>query len=341
MTHLTNIERHILSQQQLHPEATGVFSGLLTDIAFAAKVIAREMRYAGLNTILGAAESQNVHGETQQKLDVFADEVLMRICGQSGRLRAIASEESEAVVTPESGASGKYVLVYDPLDGSSNIDANVSAGTIFAIYRGAGTRYSEADILQPGRAVAAAGYIIYGPRTMFVYSTGQGVYGFTLDPSLGEFLLTHEHFQMPEKPDFYAVNQGRERNWTEGVKNYVHWLQGIYDDKQPPLAARYTGSLVMDFHRILLHGGVYLYPGDKKDRSGKLRLVYECAPLAFIAEQAGGAATDGIRRILDIVPSRLHQRIPLFIGDHRTVDQVAYFMQKYDEEWVSAYRESW
>lgn len=338
---LVTIERHIISQQQQHPEATGVFSGLLADLALSAKIVAREMRYAGLNAILGSMTTRNVHGETQQKLDVFADQTLMRICSAGGRVVAIASEENEGVVIPENVAAGKYILVYDPLDGSSNIDANVSAGTIFAIYRSGDQPITANDVLQPGSAMAAAGYIIYGPRTMFVYTTGQGVYGFTLDPSLGEFLLTHEHFRMPAKPDFFAVNQGREKYWTEGIKQYVRWLQGMYDDSRPPLAGRYTGSLVMDFHRILLHGGVYLYPGDNKDKMGKLRLVYECAPLAYIAEQADGAATDGIRRILDIVPTSLHQRVPFFIGDRHSVEQVTYFLQKYDEAWVSTYRQTW
>jgi fructose-1,6-bisphosphatase I len=343
MPPLVTIERHILDQQRKIPQATGVFSELLYDIALAAKVIARETTRAGLVNILGSADNTNVHGEEQQKLDVFADMTIFRMCDHTGRLCVMASEESEDIrAIPDQYPRGKYVLLYDPLDGSGNIDVNGSVGTIFAIHRkvSTGDHGTLDDVLQPGRDLAGAGYIIYGPSTMMVYSTGHGVHGFTLDPSVGEFLLSHEYIQIPQQPVYYSVNQGNEKYWTPGVRRYVKWLQGIYGEGRQPLQARYVGSLVADFHRNLLHGGVYIYPADLRDPSkpaGKLRLTYEAAPLAYLAEQAGGAASDGTGRILDIKPTKLHQRIPFFVGNQALVSRAEEFIRDYDQEWLAQY----
>jgi fructose-1,6-bisphosphatase I len=331
---ITTIERHIIEQQRSHPQATGVFSGLLYDIALAAKIIARETSHAGLADILGLAGRTNVQGEQQMKLDVFANETMIRMNSYTGRLAAMVSEESEGIIPiPEDYGIGKYVLVFDPLDGSSNIDVNVSIGTIFAIYRrvtaeGPGT---EEDSLQTGRHLVAAGYVIYGSSTMMVYTTGQGVHGFTLEPGLGEFLLSHPDMRMPAKPRYYSVNHGNEQGWSIGVQRFTKWLQGM-DPQAPrkPLSSRYIGSLVADFHRTLLYGGVFYYPGDVSRPEGKLRLIYEAIPLALIAEQAGGRASNGRDNILDVQPVTLHQRTPLFVGDRGLVGQAERFISRYD-----------
>ncbi|MGB9776586.1 MAG: class 1 fructose-bisphosphatase [Anaerolineae bacterium] len=333
---IITIERHILEQERAYPEATGVFTSLLYDIALAAKIIARETSRAGLVQILGLAGKTNVQGEAQMKLDVFANQTIIRMNSYTGRLAVMASEEEPDIIPiPEGYPTGRYVLVFDPLDGSSNIDVNASIGTIFGIYRrrtpgGPGT---VEDCLQPGRALAAAGYIIYGSSTMMVYTTGNGVHGFTLDPGVGEFLLSHPNIRIPPEPKYYSVNQGNEKYWSEGVRRYTRWLQGM-DEENPrkPLSGRYIGSLVADFHRNLLEGGVFYYPQDYKDPSkpkGKLRLLYEAAPLAFIAEHAGGYASDGQRPILDIVPEALHQRTALFIGNRDLVEMAERFIARY------------
>lgn len=333
---LITIERHILEQQRAHPEATGVFTNLLYDIALAAKIIAREVSRAGLVQILGLSGTTNVQGEAQMKLDVFANQTIIRMNSYTGRLAVMASEEEPDIIPiPEGYPTGRYVLVFDPLDGSSNIDVNASIGTIFGIYRrktpeGPGT---VADCLQPGRDLAAAGYIIYGSSTMMVYTTGNGVHGFTLDPSVGEFLLSHPNIQVPAEPRYYSANQGNEKYWSEGVRRFTRWLQGM-DEEEPrkPLSGRYIGSLVADFHRNLLEGGVFYYPLDYKNPAqpkGKLRLLYEAAPLAFIAHHAGGYASDGYRPILDIVPESLHQRTALFIGNRDLVKKAEEFIARY------------
>jgi fructose-1,6-bisphosphatase I len=333
---IITIERHILEQERAYPEATGVFTSLLYDIALAAKIIARETSRAGLVQILGLAGKTNVQGEAQMKLDVFANQTIIRMNSYTGRLAVMASEEEPDIIPiPEGYPTGRYVLVFDPLDGSSNIDVNASIGTIFGIYRrrtpaGPGT---VEDCLQPGRNLAAAGYIIYGSSTMMVYTTGNGVHGFTLDPGVGEFLLSHPNIRIPAEPKYYSVNQGNEKYWSEGVRRYTHWLQGM-DEENPrkPLSGRYIGSLVADFHRNLLEGGVFYYPQDYKDPNkpkGKLRLLYEAAPLAFIAEHAGGYASDGQRPILDIVPEALHQRTALFIGNRDLVEMAERFIARY------------
>lgn len=340
---IVTIERHILAQQKKFPQATGVFTNLLYDMALAAKLIARETTRAGLTDILGASNSQNIHGEHQQKLDLYADSVIFKMNDHTGRLCAMASEEQDDIIAiPQHYDTGKYVLLYDPLDGSSNIDVNVSIGTIFAIHRKIteGERGTIEDVLQPGNRLAAAGYVVYGSSTMMVYSTGQGVHGFTLDPGVGEFLLSHENIRLPEPPQYYSVNQGNEKFWTPGVRRYVKWLQGMHGDGEKPLGHRYIGSMVADFHRNLLRGGVFFYPGDlqnPKKPYGKLRLMYEAQALAFLAEQAGGYASDGVGGILDIQPHALHQRTPLFIGNRKLVESAESLVNEYDKEWIDAY----
>jgi fructose-1,6-bisphosphatase I len=337
---IMTIERHILDQQKLHPHATGAFTGLLQDVALAAKLIARQTTRAGLLDILGAAEGENVYGERQQKLDLFANRIIFQINDHTGRLCAMASEESEDLIPiPEQFEIGKYLLLFDPLDGSSNIDVNVSIGTIFAIHRkiSAGERGTLEDALQPASKLVAAGYVIYGSSTMLVYSTGQGVHGFTLDPSVGEFLLSHENIQLPEKPKYYSANQGYQKYWTPGVRAYINWLQGLDDAGRDPLTLRYIGSMVADFHRNLLQGGVFLYPGDMRQPDGKMRLLFEAQALAFIVSQAGGYASDGIGSILDIQPHELHQRVPLFMGNRSLVETAENFIREHDHEWIKAY----
>ncbi len=338
MEPVVTIERHIIDREREHPGATGVFSNLLYDVALAAKIIARETTRAGLTQILGRAGRVNVQGEAQMKLDVFADEVMIRMNSFTGRLAVMASEEDDGIIPiPPEYECGKYVMVFDPLDGSSNIDVNVSIGTIFGIYR----RITEEgpgrmeDILQKGNKLEAAGYVIYGPSTMLVYSTGDGVHGFTLDPGLGEFLLSHPNIRYPEKPKYYSVNQGYEKYWSDGVKMYTKWLQGL-DPDQPSkgLSSRYIGSLVADFHRNLLDGGVFYYPADTKDPkipAGKLRLMFENIPLSFIAAQAGGYGSDGWGPLLDIRPESVHQRAPLFVGNRDLVEKAEEYIHKYDK----------
>ncbi|MCA9990407.1 MAG: class 1 fructose-bisphosphatase [Ardenticatenaceae bacterium] len=329
MQKIVTIERFILENQPR--TAKGEFTNLLYDIALAAKVIASKTNRAGLANILGRAGSTNIQGEVQQKLDVFADDVIFRLCDHTGRLCLMASEEHEEVIhIPPQFEKGSYVLVYDPLDGSANIDVNVSIGTIFGIYRclDHDKRGRLEDALQPGRDLVAAGYVLYGSSTMLVYSTGQGVHGFTLDPEIGEFLLSHEDIRLPEPPGYYSVNHAYYTQWTPGVQKFVRWLQGVETMPAKPfqLSERYIGSLVADFHRNLLGGGVFAYPAEKRKPQGKIRLLYEAAPLAFLAEQAGGYASNGSSSILDVVPTALHQRVPLYIGNRKLVEQLEAFI---------------
>ncbi len=305
----------------MHPAATGELSNLLYDIALAAKIISGNVRRAGLVDVLGTAGRTNVQGEQQQKLDVLANETIKQAFAWTGRVCVMASEEEDgAIPTPAEYHPGKYVLLFDPLDGSSNIDVNVSIGTIFSIHRRI-TRNGPGilkDLLQPGRKQVAAGYIIYGSSTVMVYTSGHGVHCFTLDPTIGEFLLLNPDIRTPPTGKYYSVNESNYPRWTPGYRRAVDTLKGV-DGKGNGKNARYIGSLVADFHRNLVAGGVFLYPGDKKSPKGKLRLLYECAPLAYIAEQAGGAASDGVRPILDIEPTELHQRTPLVIGSRDDV----------------------
>jgi fructose-1,6-bisphosphatase I len=331
MSKVVTISRHIMEQERKFPSATGDFSNLLGEIKLAAKVIMSEVNKAGLVNILGKTGKSNIQGEEVMKLDDFANETIYQALVHTGHLCIMASEEDDVPRNiPDEYPCGKYVLNHDPLDGSSNIDANVSIGTIFSIHRrvtpgnGPGT---EQDCMQPGNRQAAAGYVVYGPSTMFVYTTGQGVHAFTYDPSVGEFLLSHENIRTPGRGRLYSVNEGNMSRWEEGVRRYVEHLKTDHPASGRPYSSRYVGSLVADFHRNLLYGGVFLYPADKKNRSGKLRLLYEAAPLAMIAEQAGGAASDGQRRILDIVPESLHQRVPLVIGSPEDVREAEAFIQ--------------
>lgn len=325
------IDRHIIEQERLYPEATGAFSNILYDIALAAKIISREVNKAGLIDILGGAGTTNVHGEAVKKLDVFAHDVIFKALDHTGHLCVMASEESEEILPiPDNFTQGNYVLLYDPLDGSSNIDANVSIGTIFSIHRkiSEGTRGGLEDCLQPGYRQVAAGYVVYGSSTMLVYTTGAGVHGFTLDPSIGEFLLSHPNIRIPTPGQrIYSCNEGNYARWSPGQQKLVDHLKGLDGVNQKPFSARYIGSLVADFHRNLLYGGLFMYPGDAKSPRGKLRLLYEAAPLAFIAAQAGGRASDGKRDILELEPESLHQRVPLFLGTSEFVDLAEQFLR--------------
>ncbi len=321
-TSVVTIERFIIEEERNHPEATGELSGILYDLALAAKMIANKVRSAGLADILGSTENENVQGEVQQKLDVLANEIIVKAMDHGGRLCAMASEEEPDIIQiPENFKCGKYCLLFDPLDGSSNIDVNVPVGTIFSVVRKItrGRHGELEDILQPGRRQVAAGYVIYGSSTMMVYTTGQGAHGFTLDPSIGEFLLSHPNIRIPETGRYLSVNDSYEQLWDENVRMIMKKYKGL-DGTSKALSTRYVGSLVADFHRNLLGGGIFAYPANRKTPRGKLRLLYEANPLAFIVEQAGGAACDGSQRILDVMPTELHQRTPLFIGSKREVE---------------------
>jgi fructose-1,6-bisphosphatase I len=319
---VVTIERFIIEQERQYPEATGALSGILYDVALAAKMISSKVRRAGLADILGALEAQNVQGEIQQKLDVFANETIIKAMDHTGRLCAMASEEEPDIIPiPEPFKCGNYVLLFDPLDGSSNIDVNVPVGTIFSILRKItrGPRGEMEDMLQPGRRQVAAGYVIYGSSTMLVYTTGQGVHGFTLDPSIGEFLLSHPDIKTPPRGRYLSVNDSYEQYWDENTKALMRRYRGL-DGAQKAMNVRYVGSMVADFHRNLLGGGVFAYPPNKQSPKGKLRLLYECNPLAFICQQAGGAAIDGSRDVLDIQPTELHQRCPIYIGSRDDIE---------------------
>ena len=321
-TSVVTIERYIIEQERLHPEATGELSGILYDIALAAKMIANKVRSAGLADIIGATLNENVQGEVQQKLDVLSNEIIIKAMDHSGRLCCMASEEEpDLIQIPEGFRTGKYCLLFDPLDGSSNIDVNVPVGTIFCVMRKItrGARGEMEDVLQPGRRQVAAGYVIYGSSTMLVYTTGQGAHGFTLDPSIGEFLLSHPDIRIPETGRYLSVNDSYEQHWDENVRALMRRFRGL-DGVRKAMNVRYVGSLVADFHRNLLGGGIFAYPPNAKNPKGKLRLLYEANPLAFIVEQAGGAADTGAGRILDVQPTELHQRTPLYIGSKKDVE---------------------
>ncbi len=326
-THIVTIERHIIEEERSHAGASGAFSNVLRDMALAAKVISRQVNMAGLVDILGKVGHRNVQGEAVQKLDVFAQDVIYRAMDHTGHLCCMASEEVEDFIPiPDKFPAGNYVLLFDPLDGSSNIDVNVSIGTIFSIQRriSGHERGSLEDCLQPGRRQLAAGYVVYGSSTMLVYTTGAGVHGFTLDPSIGEFLLSHENIRIPEPPTrYYSINEAYADRWSPGITRFVEELKGPETTRTGGgFSSRYIGSLVADFHRTLLRGGIFMYPADEKSPRGKLRLLYEANPLAFLAEQAGGRASDGTRDILDVEATELHQRTPLFIGSSTLVDRV-------------------
>lgn len=315
---------HIAEQQhRLSPAARGDLSSLLRHIMIAAKIIARETRKAALVDILGLTGKINVQGEEVQKLDDYADDIIIRNLRYSGHLCVMSSEEHEDIIRiPERYAVGNYTLTFDPLDGSSNIDANVGIGTIFSIQRriSSGPTGTHQDILQRGKNQVCAGYIIYGPSTIMVYTTGHGVHGFTLDPSVGEFLLSHPDIKTPEVGKCYSVNEGNYYKWDEPTREIVDRLKGQDNPKGKPYSGRYIGSLVADFHRNLLYGGIFLYPADSANTSGKLRLLPEANPLGFVVENAGGLASTGTQRILEIKPEKLHHRVPLILGSKKDVE---------------------
>ncbi|MBW1681802.1 MAG: class 1 fructose-bisphosphatase [Deltaproteobacteria bacterium] len=332
----TTITEHILRQQRQNPEATGAFSTLLNELIVAAKVISREVNKAGLVDILGDTGKVNIQDEQVQKLDVFANNVIVRRMQHVGQLCCMGSEEvADLIEIPSQYPRGDYILLFDPLDGSSNIDVNVSIGTIFGIYRRPETS-SDAevmldDVLQPGNRQVAAGYFIYGSSTIMVYTTGRGtgVHGFTLYPSVGEFLLSHENIRIPEKGKIYSVNEGNYAHWDEKTRALVDYFKAKDRDTGRPYTSRYVGSLVADFHRNLLKGGIFMYPADLKDPkkpTGKLRLMVEANPLAMVVREAGGYASDGHGPILDIQPEALHQRTPLYIGSKKDVETAEAFI---------------
>ncbi|KAA5541617.1 class 1 fructose-bisphosphatase [Adhaeribacter rhizoryzae] len=319
----TTLDRFIMRKQEDFPFATGELSQLLRDIALAAKIVNREVNHAGLIGIGGAYGAQNVQGEDQQKLDVIANIRFIRALRNGGEVCTIISEEDDEMIQT-GNCKGKYIVAMDPLDGSSNIDVNVSIGTIFSIYRRLSAFGEDGvmnDCLQPGTQQVAAGYVIYGPSTMMVYTTGNGVNGFTYEASLGEFYLSHQNIRIPENGNIYSCNDGNYWQFDEGTRAYLDYC------RKASMTARYTGSLVGDFHRSLLKGGIYLYPATGKAPNGKLRLLYECNALAFIAEQAGGIATDGKKRVLEIQPTELHQRLPFIIGSKNMVEKAHTIIQ--------------
>ncbi len=325
------LERFIGEQEHLHPEATGKFSGLLHDLSLAAKLVWREVNKAGLVNILGTTGKTNASGDVVKKLDEFADETIYKAMDHGGHLCVMASEENEDILhIPAEYPEGKYALLYDPLDGSSNIDANITIGSIFSIYKriSASGKGTMADCLQPGYRQEAAGYIIYGSSTMFVYSSGHGVHGFTLDPTVGEFLLSHENIRIPTRGRIYSLNEGNYMKWDRGMQRFVQHLKEADKATGRPYSLRYIGSMVGDIHRTLLYGGLFAYPGDRDNPDGKLRLMYECNPMAYIVEQSGGCASDGRHRILELQPASLHQHTPFIVGSPEDVKLCEEFLKE-------------
>jgi fructose-1,6-bisphosphatase I len=327
----TTLREHVLHGMHAAPGATGEFTSLLNHISLAIRIINSRVRAAGLAGLLGYTGETNVQGEAVQKLDAFSNDVLLNVLQRSGHCGVIASEEVDEAILEHN--HGKYVALFDPLDGSSNIDTNVGIGTIFAILRRSDPKLSPptvSDALRPGREIVAAGYVLYGPSTIFVLSTGQGAHAFTLDPSIGEFFLSQPNIKCPSRGTCYSVNEGNYSRWTPEIQNWARWIKGDGAPSGDPTAfatpygSRYVGSLVADAHRTLVKGGIFAYPADKKSKNGKLRLLYEANPMAFLFEQAGGSATNGVDRILDIVPAEIHQRTPLVIGSK---DDVSAFRQ--------------
>ncbi|HVH42240.1 MAG TPA: class 1 fructose-bisphosphatase [Labilithrix sp.] len=329
----TTLREHVLHGMHAAPGATGEFTSLLNHISLAIRIINSRVRAAGLAGLLGYTGETNVQGEEVQKLDAFSNDVLLNVLQRSGHCGVIASEELDEAILENN--HGKYVALFDPLDGSSNIDTNVGIGTIFAILRRSDPRLSPptlSDALRPGREIVAAGYVLYGPATIFVLSTGHGAHGFTLDPSIGEFFLSQPDIKCPSRGVCFSVNEGNYSRWTPEIQSWARWIKGDGSEAskadasglKPPYGARYVGSLVADAHRTLVKGGIFAYPADTKSKSGKLRLLYEANPMAYLFEQAGGGATNGTDRILDIVPTEIHQRTPLVIGSK---DDVAAFRQ--------------
>lgn len=330
------LERHIIEEERKHPEATGELSRLLSDLSIAAKVISLEVNKAGLVDILGITGGQNVHGESVKKLDMYTHNILFRAMDHGGHLCVMASEEEEDIIhIPTHHRLGKYVLLFDPLDGSSNIEANVSIGTIFSIYKRISpedTPGTLEDCLQTGMHQVAAGYIVYGSSTVLTYTAGNGAHCFTLEPSLGEFLLSHEDIRIPTKGKIYSINEGNYKYWHPGLKKYIKYLQEEDEATGRPYSTRYIGTMIADIHRTMFYGGLYMYPSDSRNPEGKLRLMYECNPVAMIIEAAGGRATDGQKRLLEIEPTSLHQRTPIFAGSMEDVLMVEKFMADEDNK---------
>lgn len=330
---LRTLGEFIIEKQDDFKYSTGEFSRLLSSIRIASKVVNREVNKAGIADIIGHAGNTNIQGEDQQKLDVLANEIFIEALSQREVVCGIASEESDDFINIECGNNAhlsKYVVLIDPLDGSSNIDVNVTVGTIFSIYRRVtepGTPVQLEDFLQKGVNQVAAGYVVYGSSTMIVYTTGNGVNGFTLDPSIGTYYLSHPNMQFPTKGQIYSINEGNYIKFPQGVKDYIKYCQLEEEDR--PYTSRYIGSLVADFHRNMLKGGIYIYPSTAHSPTGKLRLLYECNPMAFLTEQAGGKCTDGFNRIMEIEPTELHQRVPFFCGSKDMVTKAEEFMAKY------------
>lgn len=320
------LETYILEGMLGRTEARGYFTSLLNQIALAAKMVTARVRRAGLANVLGTTGDRNATGDVVQKLDQEAHETLLRVLGRRNHCAAAASEEEEDIRVLSSADSASYLVVFDPLDGSSNIDVNISIGTIFGVYRkdhpGPAT---QADFLKPGRELQAAGYVIYGSSTQFVITTGGAVHGFTYDPSVGEFLLSHENIRVPDHYPSYSINEGNAGRWTEGVRRWNNWVKDEDKSTERPYSMRYVGTLVADAHRTLMRGGVFAYPADRKSPEGKLRLLYEANPFAFIFEAAGGVATTGTERILELQPTKLHQKVPLILGSKRNVEEFMRF----------------
>ncbi|MDR2743979.1 MAG: class 1 fructose-bisphosphatase [Desulfovibrio sp.] len=330
------VTEHLLLHQKKSPHATGQFTGLLYDLILSGKIISRRINKAGLLDVLGGTGEINVQGENVQKLDELANHILTWRMERCGALCAMSSEENAELIRirPEF-PSGDYILIFDPLDGSSNIDVNINVGTIFSILRRPQGHAGEIlleEVLQPGTNQIGAGYMLYGPSTMLVFSTGQGVHGFTLDPGVGEFLLSHPDMRIPRQGYIYSVNEGNRKNWSEATREVVDWFHACRTQGGGSYSSRYVGALVADFHRTLINGGIYMYPADAVKPQGKLRLMCEAAPLAFLAEQAGGRASDGVGRILERKPERLHARTPLFIGSADDVAAVERIYAKYRNE---------
>lgn len=335
MSKITTLSEFIIERQADFPYASGDLSRLLSDIGIASKIVNQQVNKAGLGDILGAQGAVNVQGEQQQKLDVYADETFIRSFKNGGMVCGIGSEENDHYMPFEKELckKGKYVVLFDPLDGSSNIDVNVSIGTIFSVFRRQSSIGDKADVndfLQKGDEQVAAGYVIYGSSTMLVYTTGHGVNGFTLEPSIGEFCLSHPNMTIPEDGKCYSINEGHLNQTGKGIQEYVKYCKATDKKTNRPYTARYIGSLVADFHRNLIKGGIYIYPSTSSSPDGKLRLLYECSPLAYLIEQAGGIASDGYNRIMEIQPTELHQRVPYFVGSRKMVEKAESFMRKYE-----------
>ena len=338
MSHFTTLGEFVIDRQKDFPGSSGELSRILSAIRLASKIVNQEINKAGVAThILGAAGSENIQGEQQQKLDVYADEKFIKAIEARGVVCGIGSEENDDFIAFESEQcqNGKYVLLMDPLDGSSNIDVNVSIGTIFSVFERkskVGTKAELSDFLQKGDDQVAAGYVIYGSSTMLVFTTGNGVHGFTYDPGIGTFILSHRDMKFPSNGKIYSVNEGNYNNFEQGVRRYIKYCQESDASTNRPYTGRYIGSLVADFHRNLIKGGIYIYPSTTTSPNGKLRLLYECSPLAYLAEQAGGAASTGTGRVMEVEPTELHQRVPYFVGSKEMVEMAIEFIEANKEK---------